>query len=148
MLSKYQIIIGALALLVAFAVGRFLAPTKVKTEVKTVYVEKKTEDQKVQKHIQTVIVQKPDGSKETKITEDDNSDTKTAESNQTVKQEDKEVIRGTGKTYIAALAGLSISNFGQPVYGASVARSVLGPITVGAWGLTNGTAGLSVGLSF
>ncbi len=35
-----------------------------------------------------------------------------------------------------------------PVYGAQAERRLFGPVVVGAWGLTNGTVGLSAGLEF
>lgn len=36
----------------------------------------------------------------------------------------------------------------KPLYGVSVSKEVIGQITVGAFGLTNGTLGLSLGLNF
>ncbi len=36
----------------------------------------------------------------------------------------------------------------EPVYGLSVSKEVLGPITVGVFGFTNTTVGVSVGISF
>ncbi len=35
-----------------------------------------------------------------------------------------------------------------PIYGISVTKEVFGPFTAGAFGLTNGTLGLSVGINF
>jgi hypothetical protein len=40
MTTKIKIIIGVVALATAFAVGRWTGPTKIKTEIKTVTVEK------------------------------------------------------------------------------------------------------------
>jgi hypothetical protein len=34
------------------------------------------------------------------------------------------------------------------MYGISVHREFIGPITLGAFGLTNGTVGLSIGVNF
>ncbi len=36
----------------------------------------------------------------------------------------------------------------EPVYGISVSKEVFGPFTAGAFGLTNGTLGLSLGINF
>lgn len=54
------------------------------------------------------------------------------------------------KTNISALAGYDFTHVRAltPVYGVSVTREVLGPITVGAFGLTNGVVGISLGVSF
>ena len=35
-----------------------------------------------------------------------------------------------------------------PVYGASLTKEFIGPVTIGAFGLTNGTLGVSIGLNF
>lgn len=35
-----------------------------------------------------------------------------------------------------------------PIYGAHVERRILGPVSVGAWALSSGVGGLSVGVSF
>ncbi len=48
---------------------------------------------------------------------------------------------------ISALYGTSITHKVE-LYGTSVTYQILGPIEVGAWGLTNGSAGVSVGIRF
>ena len=35
-----------------------------------------------------------------------------------------------------------------PLYGISANKEFIGPITIGAFGLTNGTIGLSIGVNF
>jgi len=35
-----------------------------------------------------------------------------------------------------------------PTFGGSVTKPILGPVTMGLWALSNGNAGVSVGLTF
>ena len=63
-----------------------------------------------------------------------------------------ETKKEQGHTSISALAGAQISNplTGQAgtVYGAHIQRDILGPVSIGLWGLSNATVGGSVGISF
>lgn len=123
----------------AYLAGYFLSPHKIKTETKTVEVEKivtKVVKQKVR------IKENKDGSKETVIITDTKSDEKTDIDS---KESNKEVTNGS-RLNISVLAGSSFPlNW---TFGVSATRQVLGPITFGAWGLSNGTFGLSAGLNF
>lgn len=148
-----------LALLVSFASGRWLAPEKVKIEKQIVEVEKKSStkdtDSERNKRKETTVTEKigPDGSKETtshtvettetakKKSQSDSSESTRAES------ETKEIERGTAKVTVSALAGTSFTS-PQIVYGASVSKPILGPITVGVFYLTPGTLGGMLGLTF
>lgn len=159
MATKYKVMIVLAYTLVAVAVGRYTVPEKVKIETKIVEVEKKTdkdvENKTDKKHKQTIIVKnvKPDGASTTTttITYDDNKESKkndTVTDNKSVTTDtSKEVVRGDSKVTISALAGASIST-GLPAYGLSVTKPILGPLTVGLWGLNNGTCGGSVGITF
>jgi hypothetical protein len=152
MTTKQLIIIGVVLLLTAFAVGRWSAPEKVK--IQTVTVEKKTDDKQtaIDDHKVTTITEtdKPDGTKVKKTVISDNKDThiedkKTDDLTQTTT---KETEKSSSKVTISALAALNVTKPGLPIYGASITRPILGPITVGLFGLQNGTAGVSVGLTF
>lgn len=139
-LSKnVQAIGGVIIIVIAFCAGRFFAPEKIKIEVKTVEVEKVVT--KIQ-HKKVVIRQNKDGSKETVIITDTKSDEK-GKSRTDI--ENKEITK-KGSLNISVLAGSSIPING--VLGVSATKNVLGPITAGAWGLSNGTVGLSLGLNF
>jgi hypothetical protein len=59
----------------------------------------------------------------------------------------KEVIDNTRKTYVGAIAGLQL-NDPTPVFGLEINRQFIGPITLGVFGLTNKTFGVTMGLSF
>lgn len=95
-------------------------------------------------HTKTVIVtvKAKDGSSTTTETIDQKSKTKTDAISQvpvTTKQ----------KTNISVLVGNDFSNSViKPMYGVSVTRELLGPVTVGAYGLTNGVIGISLGINF
>lgn len=159
---KTKIIIGIVALAVAFAFafGRYSAPEKVKTETKIVQIEKKTSkkdtESKKERHKKTVITEitRPDGTKEvtTVITDDVEADSKShsSESDKVSKVEtDKKEVTKTGSPVtISALAGLNSFSSPTPIYGASITKPVLGPITLGAFGLSSGMGGFSLGLTF
>ena len=147
---QYKIAIAAISLLAAFAAGRYSVSqpsihTVVDTNTKT------NTDTDTNKHETTVttVVEQPNGTKTTttKTTENDtidqtqNQDT-VSEITQTVTAPKKNTLN------ISALAGLDLSNSMKPVYGASVNKNFLGPVTMGVFGLTNGTVGVSLGLSF
>jgi hypothetical protein len=156
---RNKIILAVILLLGAFAAGRWLAPTKVVTEIKTVEVEKKTEatdtsKEKIKKTT-TTVTERPDGTKETKttVTEDIKSDKKTKETDESsrTKDESKTVERTGDKVTISLLGGIrlgEIADSGAIVYGASITKPILGPLTVGIFGLTNGVVGCSVGITF
>lgn len=131
---------AVILLLVAFASGRFLSPTKIKTETKVVTVEKIVE--KVV-HSVTTITEKPDGTKETHI--DTHSDT-TAKSDTKEKDSKQEITKSNSTTNLSALIGIN-------TYGISLSRNLLGPITFGPWVISNTSfqdlkAGISIGVNF
>lgn len=153
MSTKTKVIIAAVALLVAFASGRWLAPTKVVTEIKTVEVERKETDEEKKKH-QTIIItetKNPDGTV-TKITKIVNNTKETKhETDDSRKETDdtKTVERSQSRLHLSALSGVQL-NSGVPtvVYGGHVSKEILGPISIGVFGFTNSTFGASIGLSF
>ncbi len=139
---KTKIIISLSALLVSFAAGRFLTPEKIKTEIRTIEVEKIVV--KVEHKIIT-IHEKPDGSKETTEIVDTNTNSHTdSSSKDSLKEETK------SKSYVN-ISVLGASKFpldtNPLVYGLSIQKNVLGPITAGIFGLTDKTIGISLGLN-
>jgi hypothetical protein len=140
-LSKnWEAVIGILMLVGCFYWGRHTAPTKVETKTITVEVEK------IKQHQNTVIVEKvnKDGSKETttRIVTDTNKDTtKTSEQNKLVEKK--------SPLNIYALAGIDIANPANGfTVGAHISKQLLGPVSLGVFGFTNKTAGMSLGLNF
>jgi|ERR1051326_3912424 lipopolysaccharide export LptBFGC system permease protein LptF len=171
--TRTKIIISVVALAVAFASGRWLAPTKVKIEKevvvqeKIVEVEKKSTqtDKDQEKHKKTVKkeITRPDGTKEVITTTEDDTNTKQVtkveddkskqDDTTKVEKETKEVTRSGSPVTISLLTGASLKfenglSAGPVVYGASVSKPILGPISMGLFGLNNGTFGVSVGLIF
>lgn len=136
-MSKYIAII--VLVIVAYASGRYMSPEKVRVETVTVEVTKEV----AKKEKKTVkIKENIDGSKETVIVTDTETDEKSHSNSQ---MDTKEVINGS-KFNISVLAGTSVPV--NMVFGVSANKAILGPITAGAWGLSNGTVGLSLGLNF
>lgn len=154
--SKKQIIIVLVLCVVSAAVGRYLTPEKIKIETKIVEVESKTKDKnkQINDHKKTTIVETtaPDGTKTktTVITDDRNSSSSSSETDNKHTETDtsKEVVRGSSKVTLSALVAMNTSSLGTPIYGLSITKPVLGPLTLGIFGLTDKVGGVSVGLTF
>ena len=160
--TKTKVTIVVVYSVVLLAAGYYAAPEKTKIETKIVEVEKKTQEKTVDEskdtHKETTTVEtvNPDGSKTTTTTtvEDTKTDKKTDSSTSTevakAEQQSKEVTKSGRKVNLSALVGTNIvdgfpSNL-TPVYGAHLTTGIVGPVTCGLFALSNGTAGVSVGL--
>ncbi len=141
---KYGLMV--FGLLASFAAGRYTTPEKIVIQKEIVEVEKKVEDKR--KEIVKTEVTHPDGTKEITTKTVVDSTTKT-DSTKTDK-ELEERTAASSKVSISALVGapLSLSGPITPVYGGHIHRPLLGPISLGLWGLSNATAGVSIGLTF
>ena len=167
--NRYKVGMVIIYTVVCLAVGRYTVSTKiVDTKSSTQIVnnkETKIDDKNVDKHddktTKQVVVQivNKDGSAQTTtttITEDkDNiiakTDDKTVnlDNSSTINTETKTITKGGSKTNISLLGGVNLSNpAGGMLYGLSVNREIIGPITLGVFGLSNGSAGLSLGINF
>lgn len=142
------IILGLI--LLAFAFGRYSAPEKIKTQIKTVtvQVEKKqvTHASDQEKTITEIL--RPDG---TKIVRTRTEDRKTTE----IKRDSGKANLDETTKEIATRPAITVSaiistNIAHPLsgfnYGAEISRPILGPISLGVFGSSDGTAGLSVGI--
>ena len=151
MSTKIKMLIVVVSIGTAFAIGRYTVPEKVRVETKIVEVEKKVEDKKENTHKQThtITTVKPDGTKVTDETtkEDDIIDDKDTDVVSKNTDTTTETTRGASKVTISALGALNLTN-STPAYGLSITKPILGPITVGLFGLNNGTVGASIGLTF
>lgn len=173
MSNQHKYIIAAAALLLAFAAGRFLTPTKVQTveqirevEVEVIKevikeVEAKTSTTQKNTQTKTVITEYPDGKKVTEIYEL-NQDTivievekkvEIAKESESVKQ--TEEYKMTTKTFstkdwsVGAMAGVSGFDINsKPFYGVQVDRRILGPVHVGGFVTDSKKVGLTVRVSF
>lgn len=146
MFSKQPVIIISVLLLVSFAAGRYsVSNPTVKTEV-TKNTEEAVKTNKVT-HKVTTITKDPSGKDITTITEDTASNTdKVIDSTTTEKQTIVPAKRNS--VNVSALASVNFTRSSMPVYGASVSKEIIGPITVGVFGLTDSTIGVSIGLNF
>jgi hypothetical protein len=153
---KTKLIQFILVALVAFAFGRWAAPTKVITETKTVEVEKSKETKSVDKDVHKVTKVKTkknkDGSEETEtVTEEDTStksDAKKSASDVSSSENREEKTYGSPRTFVGVSSKLNLSGPQYVSYGAIVVRPIIGPITIGVFGFMDGTVGGSVGLTF
>lgn len=142
MTIRTKILLTVLAMVVSFAAGNYTAQRITKTEsVKSVDSTDTT--------IKTTTTTTTTKDKEGKETTTTKTDTITA-----IKE--KEVIKSNkNETEVSKRALLNVSLLGaitqnesKPIYGISVSKSFIGPITMGAFGLTNGIFGISIGLNF
>lgn len=123
------------------ALAYFVMPTKVEIQTSST----QTQDTKVEQD--TVIVEKTDkdGNKVKTTTIKTNTQTQTKREDKTV-----EVKENKKQQYhISAMAGVDVTNLTSPiVFGIHVQKQFIGPISIGLFGFTNKTAGLSLGLQF
>lgn len=147
-----KILIAIAVLVAAFAVGRYTAPEKVKIETKVVEIEKQVvvHDTTTKKKVTHIVITHPDGTKEeTTITEDITKEKdKTSNTHEDKQETVKEETKSSSKLTLSALAGVHVSSSPDLVYGGMVSKQVLGPISIGLWGLTDKSVGASVGVSF
>jgi exopolysaccharide biosynthesis protein len=111
---------------------------------------KKVNDQK-DTHTQTTIttVKTPDGTVKTveQINQVADEDTKVEDTKQV--KVDQTITSVKAKNNISALVSNDFSDgVLKPSYGVSFQRELIGPVTVGAFGLTSGVLGLSIGINF
>lgn len=140
MSNRTIIIVAILSLLASFATGYYLAPDKIKTETRTVEVEKIVIQ--VKHEVKTVTV-KPDGSSTTTTVTDTNTHSNTDSNSSTIS---KDIPINKNTLSISALVGTTGIPFGTQVYGLSVSRNFIGPIRLGIFGMSDKTFGFSLGL--
>jgi len=136
------------ALVLTFFAGRWSAPEHVKVVTQTVTVDKKTDDETKHEKVTKVEVKQPNGTDTTTTTIVDDSEDKSTDDSTVSQTTTKESSKSSSKLTISALAGVNITSPGSLIYGASISRPILGPVTVGLFGLSNGVGGASVGLTF
>lgn len=140
---KYSLLTALIIGLVGYAIGRYMQPA----EVITKQVEVVKEIEVVKRDVKTVIkeVVRPDGSKETVTTIDENTRERTRRESD-VKTE---VVQSPAKPQWEAgvMVKASLNNI-IPVYGIQVERRILGPFSVGVQGWSDTTAGVSLNIEF
>ena len=149
MKPKAIVAISVVSLCLAFALGRYSvdppAITKVEDTKKDLV---KDIDRDTHKEITTVTEKDPDGKTKTTTTVTEDTSTKKHEDLTIDKHEDLTITPTKRSTLnISALAGIDVRQK-TAIYGAAVNKEILGPVTLGVFGLTNGTVGVSVGINF
>jgi hypothetical protein len=160
MSNKKKIIIGIILAVVIFALGRYSATYSSKTEsTKSTADEKKSsekeEESKKKKQTRKEIT-RPDGTKEVIIVDEEETKKKKSDTDSSKKSETstekKEVVSGSkSRLTLSVLGGTKLSFSGEaltPVYGGMISKDLIGPINMGLFGLSNGLAGVSLGVSF
>lgn len=154
--NKYKIAGVLILLLVAYAFGRYNTPEKVVTKIETheviKYVEKETKSKQNNKDIVIIETRLPDGTitKETHIVDKGTVIIDKTKQGSDQKDSSTTTIVSYQKAQwkAAGLLGVSDYSLDNRIYGLEIERRILGPIFVGAWGMTSKEVGLSVGLEF
>lgn len=149
-MKSYSILLLS-AIALAFLIGRFTAPEKIKIETKTVtvQVEKIAENSASDSMVITTTISKPDG---TKISRTKNEIKHELSTMKTIANAQSEMVKKeiTNRSGVVVSGMVGIDGISFPtslIYGVSVIKPILGPISIGAWGLTDKTFGLSLGLT-
>lgn len=158
--SRSRLLYSVVALVVAFAFGRYTAPDRIeiKREIVTVEVENKQtqKDQSIDQNKKTteIHVTRPDGTTfKKKITQTEKkTDTQlnqTIEREKDTTQRESKVVETSRRLSVSVIAGPDFTNFAAPiVFGGHISRPFIGPISLGIWGLNSGVGGMSLGLQF
>lgn len=136
---KTNIYVAFICLALGLAIGRY-------TNRGTASVTDTVKDKQVSADTKkiTVVITAPDGKKTTTET----TEVDTHVSTDTKKSVEVTVKPVTPVINFSALAGVEMNNKYQPLYGISVSKEIIGPVTGGLWALSNGTLGVSIGVNF
>jgi hypothetical protein len=129
--------------LLAYASGRYLAPSKVVTKVVTVTKEVTVKDDNVKTVVQET--DEPNGTVEKTTTTVDLSTETTKDATSVVAQQTKTTEKP--QWIIGAQLIPQQGTFG-PVYGVEAQRRILGPVFAGAFANTDSKVGLAVSVEF
>lgn len=161
MQTKSWLILSTVILILGLAIGRYSLPARIETKevIKTITVEKKTDDKVTTKNndkvLVTTVTKFPDGRivTETKLVDKstttvvdnkkDNIDTKTEDSKEST------TIYEVNRYHLGLMAGKDITDLTKaPTFGIELDKKFIGPISLGVYGQTDKTLGLLIGLSF
>lgn len=142
-------IVCIVLLATAFAFGRYTKKPDIKEVVKVQIVEKKVEVVATNTHTKTVEEIKPDGSKTTTTVADTSTSSQSNTDTNTKSESLKEVKYDQSGITISALGGIDYNHLDRGFnIGIAASKPVFGPISIGAWWLNNGNAGVSLGIKF
>lgn len=149
--SKQKYIVAGLAVIISFATGRFsVQQAEVRTTTSAQTTVKQDQDKNTHTETTVTTIKTPDGTVKTVKTIDQVADVKTdINTSELTKNKTDTIPPKINTLNISALIGNDFSKgIGFPAYGVSVTKQILGPVTVGAYGLTTGVVGISIGLNF
>mgnify|MGYP001596944308 CR=1 FL=1 len=146
----------------AFLFGKFSTPAKVVTEVQTVTVERVVEKMVEVKAAAKVVyidrVITKDGEVRERIVEREVTKIERKEDREATKEEERKAItikENHATARVSLLVGADFAPAWQPIpnggpltVGVHAEFRVMGPVTVGVWGLHTGAVGGSIGLEF
>lgn len=150
MTTNKKIILIIVAIIVSFAAGRYSTTVnetidKTKTTDKTADIDTSKNSHKV---TNSVTLTKPDGTTEITTTTTIDSTTQKKELDNSKSVTNTETTKkNSSAVNFSVLAGVDIKEF-KPFYGVILTKELIGPITIGVFGLTNGVVGVSAGLNF
>lgn len=149
MTTKVKVAAGLVVVVGSFAAGRYSnQKPEVHTVINTEAETKKDSNKDTQTHQVSVSVKAPDGTIKTTTTTDTSTIAKTDTITDSTTHMVQTIIPPKNDTLnISVLAGIDFSRQ-VPIYGASLTKQVLGPLTIGVFGLTNGIMGGSIGVQF
>ena len=150
--TKYKVILALILSIASFGFGRYSVNSvnSVKKETQVIN-ENDKKDENTHTVTKTVTIKQPDGATETTVTQDTstNDDTQDITSTETQVSKTSETNNKTSQLNISALAAVKGNNLiAAPIYGASLSKQLLGPVTIGVFGLTDSTIGVSLGINF
>ena len=147
MTSKNLFILIVVIAIGGFIAGRSTAPVKIHEVTTEVVKQHEQQDSDSKKHITIIETTQPDGSKRkvTEVNQETKTDT-TVQTDTNIKRESTTTF-SAGSIHIQGLIGGYIP-FSAPIYGLSVSKQFIGPLSIGIWGLSDKTVGVSVGITF
>ena len=148
-MNRNQYIICGILILISFASGRFLTPTKVVVKTNTVTVEKVIENKDIKQQEKIVQVKKADGTVVTTtdigtVTQDH---TNTDKNINAVSVTTTTIAKPSMSVNVLLKTDISNNSLGFK-YGVQISKSILGPIEGGIFLFKDGMMGLNVGIRF
>lgn len=141
MIKKYAPYL--LVAIVFFGLGKYMSHQDItQTIAKETTTAKDTNTKK-----STTIIKAPDGTETTTTTEETTTKTRKHEELESHTEIKSEAPLNVS-ILVATEADIRAFKSFRPIYGLSVSKEYIGPITIGAFGLTNGIVGVSVGVNF
>ena len=142
----WKTIAVTILLLLTFAAGRYSALLVAKTVESSATVKQEEKDKNLHINTTTTTVKAPDGTVKTITTTDTTSVSKTISQQESITMKEQVAVKRNAVNVSALIAYQYYQK--KPTYGVFVSKEVIGPITTGLFGLTNGTVGLSIGINF